>query len=229
MGFGDRFTLAALAAEIGLPMRVDAPVSGADAHRVLVMLPNGRGQLEAPDSDLRYLPALAIGGAAGVADAVWDEAEAGHVAAGSTGLALKDARDASVLTQINLGDPSGAPPGFTNLADLIGAPDDAAVDPDAANGTLYAYLKKAIADLRAVGVSGGGAKAEIRESPGGSATATLPAEPTETEIEADGTGADPGGVPPFEILDVIDVNFPEGVGMTSEAVIKSIFATLKWT
>jgi len=372
MGFGDRFTLAALAAEIGLPMRVDAPVSGDDAHRVPVMLRNGRGQLEAPDSDLLYLRVLdnegaaltrlyvasdlavaltnsasgdfpsgsgwkqlagsagefasflkvsaadeqagivievgwkeqgragkdlrrlyvgeagtlgedvdaqwdeakaghvaagsfgksigdtetnvgseadgssasgsahakikdvkaavvAIGGAAGVADAVWDEAEAGHVAAGSTGLALKDARDASVLTQINLGDPSGAPPGFTNLADLIGAPDDAAVDPDAANGTLYAYLKKAIADLRAVGVSGGAAQAEIKEYPWQSATATLTADPTETEIDADGTATDPGGVPPFEILDVIDVNFPEGVGMTSEAVIKSIFATLKWT
>src|SRR3989344_6045295 len=327
MGFGDRFTLAALAAEIGLPMRVDAPVSGDDAHRVPVMLRNGRGQLEAPDSDLLYLRVLdnegaaltrlyvasdlaaaltnsaagdfpsgsgwkqlagsagefasflkvsaadeqagivievgwkeqgragkdlrrlyvgeagtlgedvdaqwdeakaghvaagavgkikdvkaavvAIGGAAGVADAVWDEAEAGHVAAGSTGLALKDARDAAVLAQLNLGDPSGGPPGFTTLADLIGAPSDAAVDPDAANGTLYAYLKKTIADLRAVGGAGGAAKAEIKEYPWQSATATLTADPTETEIDADGTATDPGGGPPFEILDGIDGNFPQ--------------------
>jgi len=64
MGFSARFAQSATTADVTGASSIDIPESGAVSARYGVMIRNGRGQLEAPDSDTMYVRFLDAAGAA---------------------------------------------------------------------------------------------------------------------------------------------------------------------
>lgn len=121
-----------------------------------------------------------------------------------------------------IGDPSAGPAAFNTLAEILGLPTDAAVDPDSVNGSLYAYIKHVVAHLHTIEASVGAKHATFTSywaAPTGNLGTTLP---QDDEIAA-GSTADNSAA--FEAIDTYEVVFTED----AKATLEDIYFWAKWT